>query len=124
LYLYNRTGKTAEGKKSRSGSFFYGTSVKPASEFSSYFPCEIDYNRKSLKTFFTSIFRPFGTGEVRKKFRRLIKDFKPDILHLNNIHTQLSPVIAQIAYRKHIPVVWTLHDGKLVCPAYLFLSII
>ncbi|HBE43614.1 MAG TPA: glycosyl transferase family 1 [Bacteroidales bacterium] len=92
------------------------------SGFSSYFPREIDYNRKSLKTFFTAIFRPFGTGEVKKKFRELIKDFEPDIIHLNNIHTQLSPVIAQEAYRNNIPVVWTLHDGKLVCPAYLFLS--
>ena len=62
--------------------------------------------------------RPFGDGEVRKKFTRLIEDFKPDIVHLHNVHTQLSPVIAEIAYKKDIKVYWTLHDTKLVCPCY------
>ena len=62
--------------------------------------------------------RPFGDGEVRKKFTRLIEDFKPDIVHLHNIHTQLSPVVAEIAYKKGVKVFWTLHDTKLVCPCY------
>lgn len=62
--------------------------------------------------------RPFGDGEVRRKFTALLDDFKPDVLHLNNIHTQLSPVIAEIAHVRGVRVVWTLHDTKLVCPCY------
>lgn len=62
--------------------------------------------------------RPFGDREVRGKFSALLDDFKPDIVHLNNIHTQLSPVIAEIAHDRGIRVVWTLHDTKLVCPCY------
>lgn len=62
--------------------------------------------------------RPFGDSEVKKKFSALLDDFKPDVLHLNNIHTQLSPVIAEIAHSRGIRVVWTLHDTKLVCPCY------
>ena len=62
--------------------------------------------------------RPFGDGEVRRKFTALLDDFKPDVLHLNNIHTQLSPVIAEIAHARGVRVVWTLHDTKLVCPCY------
>lgn len=62
--------------------------------------------------------RPFGSSEVKKKFTALLDDFKPDVVHLNNIHTQLSPVIAEIAHKKGIRVVWTLHDTKLVCPCY------
>ena len=38
--------------------------------------------------------RPFGSVEVKRKFGRLLDDFRPDVVHLNNIHTQLSPVIA------------------------------
>lgn len=45
-------------------------------------------------------------------------DFRPDVVHLNNIHTQLSPVIAKIAHERGARVVWTLHDTKLVCPCY------
>lgn len=62
--------------------------------------------------------RPFGSSEVKNKFSALLNDFRPDVVHLNNIHTQLSPVIAEVAHKKGIKVVWTLHDYKLLCPRY------
>ncbi len=62
--------------------------------------------------------RPFGSREVKAKFTKLLDDFKPDVVHLNNIHTQLSPVIAELAHKRGIRVVWTLHDYKLLCPRY------
>lgn len=84
--------------------------------WSTYFPSEIKFTPglKMLDAFF----RPFGTGEVKRKFTRLLDDFQPDVVHLGNIHTQLSPVLAQIAYEKGLKVVWTLHDYKLLCPRY------
>ena len=48
----------------------------------------------------------------------MLDDFQPDVVHLNNIHTQLSPLIAELAHRRGIKVVWTLHDLKLLCPRY------
>lgn len=62
--------------------------------------------------------RPFGSKEVKDKFGKLLEDFKPDVVHLNNVHTQLSPVMAEIARKRGIKVVWTLHDYKLLCPRY------
>ena len=62
--------------------------------------------------------RPCGSREVRHKFSRLLDDFQPDVVHLNNIHTHLSPVIAELAHQRGIRVVWTLHDYKLLCPRY------
>lgn len=62
--------------------------------------------------------RPFGDEEIKRKFSQLLHDFKPDVVHLNNIHTQLSPVIAKLAHEYGCKVVWTLHDTKLVCPCY------
>lgn len=81
-----------------------------------YFPREVKF-RPGLGMLETFI-RPFGWGEVGKKFTALLDDFKPDVVHLNNIHTQLSPVIAEIAHKRGIKVVWTLHDYKLLCPRY------
>jgi glycosyltransferase involved in cell wall biosynthesis len=92
------------------------------SPYAKYFPSEIDFNKKSFNNLVTTILRPFGSIEVHKAFILLIEDFRPDVIHLNNIHTQISPIIARIAHDRKIPVIWTLHDGKLVCPAYLFLS--
>lgn len=80
------------------------------SEWSKYWP-----KNMSKVDVFT---RPFGDKEVRREFGRLLEDFKPDVVHLNNIHTQLSPVISKMAHEKGVKVVWTLHDTKLVCPCY------
>lgn len=62
--------------------------------------------------------RPFGSKEVRRKFNQLLDDFQPEVVHLNNIHTQLSPLIAELTHKRGIRVVWTLHDYKLLCPRY------
>lgn len=65
--------------------------------------------------------RPFGTKDVKDGFVKLLNDFQPDVVHLHNIHTQLSPIIAKIAHERGIRVVWTLHDTKLVCPCYTYM---
>lgn len=80
------------------------------SEWSGYWPSQM--KRWNVLT------RPFGDREVKRKFIKLLNDFRPEVVHLNNIHTQLSPVIAQLAHERGIRVVWTLHDTKLVCPCY------
>lgn len=76
--------------------------------WSKYFPSEIRFSPgpNILETFR----RPFGSKEVKRKFNALLDDFQPDVVHLNNIHTQLSPLIAELAHRRGIKVVWTLHD--------------
>lgn len=81
-----------------------------------YFPSEIKF--KPGLGMIETLLRPFGTNEVKKKFCALLDKFKPDVVHLNNIHTQLSPIIAELAYQRNIKVVWTLHDFKLLCPRY------
>lgn len=86
------------------------------SQWSKYFPSEVKF--KFGMSMFEALTRPFGTREVRKKFTALLNDFRPDVVHLNNIHSQLSPVIAEIAHSKGIKVVWTIHDYKLLCPRY------
>lgn len=80
------------------------------SEWSKYWP----NNMSNID----ALIRPFGSIQVREGFARLLDDFKPDVVHLNNIHTQLSPVIAEIAHLRGVRVVWTLHDYKLLCPRY------
>ena len=85
-------------------------------EWKRYFPNEIKFTPGvgMLETFM----RMFGLGEVKRKFNFLLNDFKPDVVHLNNIHTQLSPVIARLAHKRRTKVIWTLHDYKLLCPRY------
>lgn len=89
-----------------------------SSEWEKYFPSSIDFQTKKLSGKIVAAIRMFYSVEVKKKFIALLKDFKPDVVHLNNIHSQLSPLIGEIAHNNGIKVVWTLHDYKLICPNY------
>jgi glycosyltransferase involved in cell wall biosynthesis len=86
------------------------------SRWSGYFPSEIDYSSGWNKNHRKAFLRPLGSKEVREKFTQLLDDFRPDIVHLNNIHTQLSPILADIASKRKLRIIWTLHDYKLLCP--------
>jgi glycosyltransferase involved in cell wall biosynthesis len=46
----------------------------------------------------------------------------PALAHLHNIYHQLSPSVIDAFVRAGVPVVQTLHDYKLICPAYLLLT--
>ncbi len=62
--------------------------------------------------------RTLGMGDVKDRFVAVLDDFKPDVVHLHNIHSYLSPVVGQMAHERGIRVVWTMHDYKLLCPRY------
>ncbi|MCL5951125.1 MAG: glycosyltransferase family 4 protein [Chloroflexi bacterium] len=60
--------------------------------------------------------------EARQKFSRLLDRAAPDIIHLQNIHAHITPSVVFEARRRGLPVVWTLHDYKLICPNTHFLK--
>ena len=62
--------------------------------------------------------RSMGDSDVKRAFSQLLRDFQPQVVHLHNIHSYLSPVVAKLAHEHGCRVVWTLHDYKLLCPAY------
>ena len=66
--------------------------------------------------------RTFGGAGVAAAFKKALREFKPDVVHLHNIHSYLSPVVARLAKKVGCRVVWTLHDYKLACPAYSCLN--
>lgn len=57
--------------------------------------------------------------EARQKLSALLRREKPDVAHLHNIAHQLSPSIIDALEKSGTPMVQTLHDYKLACPAYL-----
>jgi glycosyltransferase involved in cell wall biosynthesis len=56
--------------------------------------------------------------QAARRIRSLAALVKPEIAHAHNIYHHLSPSVLVEMHRRHIPVVLTLHDLKLVCPAY------
>ncbi len=49
--------------------------------------------------------------------KKLLKKEKFDLIHLQSIHHIITPSILISIKKAEIPVVWTLHDYKLVCPS-------
>jgi len=90
-----------------------------ATPYAPYFINQIDYD--SPLPLYKKIKSAAGilhSREAKFKINQLIEVEKPDIVHLHNIHSQISPSIL-IPLKKHqLPVVMTLHDYKMVCPAY------
>ena len=87
------------------------------SRWAEYWPSQVDFSG-GVRGKIDAVRRTLGMGDVRSAFARILADFRPDVVHLNNIHSYLSPVVASMARKAGARVVWTLHDYKLLCPAY------
>jgi glycosyltransferase involved in cell wall biosynthesis len=60
--------------------------------------------------------------EARKKVKRLISETRPLLAHGHNIYHHLSPSILGAIKSEGVPVVLTLHDLKIACPAYKMMT--
>lgn len=60
--------------------------------------------------------------EARRNFEQLLQEFRPDIVHLNNVHRQITLSILDAPSLVGVPVVYTAHDYITVCPAYTMLD--
>ena len=60
--------------------------------------------------------------EARKKIRKVLREFAPDVVHINNFNFQLTPSIICEIRKYHIPIIYTAHDCQLVCPNHLCMN--
>ncbi|MFA5644638.1 MAG: glycosyltransferase [Patescibacteria group bacterium] len=88
------------------------------SPWSEYFVSRISFNEGKWRDKLISPGRILYSLEAKRKFKKIILDFKPDIIHIHNIYHQISPSILRVAKKYNIPVIMHLHDYKLVCPNY------
>mgnify|MGYP005842186011 CR=1 FL=1 len=92
-----------------------------SSSFDSYFVDNIDYYDNSFFKRLEYSAKIIHSEEARKRIGRLIRDTKPDLVHLHNFYHQLSPSILKEIKKFGIPMVCTAHDLKLICPNYQML---
>ncbi len=62
--------------------------------------------------------------QARERLRKVIRKFKPDIVHLNNINFQLTPSIIEEIHQHHIPMVQTVHDYQMLCPNHMMFNLL
>lgn len=133
-YFYRKGGAEtyffalAEGLRALGHDVAFFSMQHPNNEpsyWSKYFVSEKDYVGdisafKKVQEASTLIY----SFEARRKFETLLEEFKPDVIHMNNVHRQLTLSILDAPYLKkhHVPVVYTAHDYILVCPAYTMVN--
>lgn len=88
----------------------------PPSDWDAFFPSP--FEPKAGLGGLLDVPRFIHSGEAQRQMARLLDQFRPDIVHIHGLYHQLTPaVLAPIAERR-IPIAFTLHDFKLLCPAY------
>lgn len=69
-------------------------------------------------------FKIICSAEARKKIRKVLDDFQPDVVHLNNIQFYLTPSVILETHQyetdtgRRVRIVYTAHDYQLVCPSH------
>ena len=90
----------------------------------SSYTTNMDFHTGKLK----KILYPFSilySIEAKSKILKVLENFQPDVVHINNFNFQLTPSILYgiNKYRKKsgrkIKIIYTAHDSQLVCPNHL-----
>lgn len=72
-------------------------------------------------------FKIIYSVEARKKIREVLDDFKPQVVHLNNINFQLTPSIIyevrkwEKQQKCKVKIIYTAHDFQWVCPNHMLM---
>lgn len=74
----------------------------------------------SLKQKLGLISRIISAEDSKLAVRRMLRDLKPDLVHVHNTFALVSPSVYQACHQEHVPVVQTLHNYRLMCPAATF----
>ena len=86
---------------------------------------DMDFHNGSKLSKLTYPIKTIYSREARKKIRKVLDDFKPDVCHINNFNYQLTPsIILEIRKwekqeKKKCKIVYTAHDYQLVCPNHM-----
>lgn len=85
---------------------------------------DMDFQGGGLKKLLYPLQIIYST-EAKRKMRRVLNDFHPDVVHLNNINFQLTPSVIYAVRDfeekcgRKIRIVYTAHDSQWVCPNHL-----
>lgn len=76
---------------------------------------QLSFNN-SGSTFLKLLQLPFNVGSYRKTLKK-IGAFKPDVVHIHNLHFSGSAAVIYAIKKLKVPIVMTLHNYRLLCPS-------
>jgi glycosyltransferase involved in cell wall biosynthesis len=94
--------------------------------YTQYFPRHIDFRDTHILQKLRSLPQTIVNQEAQTQLVKVLRLMQPDLVHVHNLHYQLTPAILAACDRLRsqggpsIPMVMTLHDVRLVCPGGTF----
>ena len=85
-----------------------------------YFPKGISVSCKGIKEKLAGIKNYFYNVQAKKNLELIIQKEKPEIAHIHLFWGGLSSSVLSVLSKNNIPIVHTVHDYRMVCPAYAF----
>lgn len=88
----------------------------------SAYTSNMNFHNDSKLLMISNALKTIYSKEARIQIRKVLNDFNPDVCHINNFNYQLTPsIILEIKkWNKKCKIVYTAHDGQLVCPNHTF----
>ncbi len=92
---------------------------------------DMDFHGSGIKDRLLKIiylFKIIYSKDAAKKMAEVLEDFKPDVVHFNNINFQLTPSVIEavadydIKHKTDIKMIYTAHDSQWVCPNHLLMK--
>lgn len=86
---------------------------------------EMDFHCNSILSKVIYSIKTIYSFEARRLIRKVLDDFVPDVVHLNNFNYQLTPsiILEIVKWRKEnnkkCRIVYTAHDYQLICPNHM-----
>ena len=90
--------------------------------FVDYFEPDAELAHLGLLNGLRAACRVVYNRQAQQKIAALIDHVRPDIAHVHGVYHHLSPSVLFSLKQKNLPVIFTLHEYKILCPDYLFLD--
>lgn len=88
------------------------------SVWSEYWAPHVEYRGVlSVRDRVHAAWRGIHSAEAARGMNRLLRDFRPDVVHFHSVQHHLTLAVVDACLSAHLPTVWTLHDYRAVCPA-------
>ncbi len=83
--------------------------------------CNDDIDMSTLPARAKAAVETVWSQKSRRELGDTLRDFRPDIVHVHNTFSVVSPSVYGACRRAGVPVVQTLHNFRFFCPGALFL---
>lgn len=74
------------------------------------------FNRKGPRGWIQFAFYPWNI-QAALRVKRHVRRFRPNVVHIHNLHYALGPLVIRMLRRLGVPIVLTLHNYRLLCPS-------